>query len=109
MLACIAGSDMLSIAMVISLAPPPACIRYTALPRYSLLDSIVSNFQQFKTPLQWDVLDITCGLAGWRLVSAAAQDSPDGGEGAQLSFRLAGSLATLSATLWPADSAEGAP
>lgn len=48
------------------------------------------------------MLDITCGLAGWRLAAAAPLESPDdsaGSGGARLTFRLAGGLAQLTLLL----------
>lgn len=57
------------------------------------------------------MLDITRGLAGWRLVAASTPESPAGGEtptAAVLAFQLAGGLARLTVTLRPAGAAEGA-
>jgi hypothetical protein len=61
--------------------------------------------------LQWDMLDITRGLAGWRLVAASTPECPpdsDSPDAAVLAFQLAGGLAQLTLTLCPADAGEGA-
>jgi hypothetical protein len=57
------------------------------------------------------MLDITRGLAGWRLMAASTLDTPaDSGSpvAAVLAFQLAGGLAKLTLTLHPAGSSEGA-
>jgi hypothetical protein len=60
--------------------------------------------------LQWDMLEITRGLAGWRLVAASTPQSPPDGDApsaAVLAFQLAGGLAKLTLTLRPAGGDEG--
>lgn len=61
--------------------------------------------------LQWDMLDITRGLAGWRLVAASTPECPADGvspTAAVLAFQLASGLARLTVTLRPADAGAGA-
>ena len=58
--------------------------------------------------LQWDMLDITRGLAGWRLVAASTPECPADGvspTAAVLAFQLASGLARLTVTLRPAEGA----
>lgn len=57
--------------------------------------------------MQWDLLDITCGLAGWRMTSADPVDDTEPAAGCAMSFRLAGGLARLSVTLRPPGGTHG--